>query len=111
MAGNNDFYNCGTGLYYDDWATSVTALSTTITTGDDPDNSLLDRGNVAVNPMFNDEDGAGNNISYITDNDWSLSASSPASVIEGGLDLSVYFTDDKDGTSRTTPWSIGAYEY
>jgi hypothetical protein len=42
--------------------------------------------------------------------DWHLSASSPLSVTEGGLNLSIIFTTDRDGTTRTAPWSIGAYE-
>ena len=45
-----------------------------------------------------------------TDADWHLNAASPASVKFGGLDLSVDFSTDKDGTQRTVPWSIGAYE-
>ncbi len=45
-----------------------------------------------------------------TDADWHLNAASPSSVKFGGLDLSVDFSTDKDGTLRTVPWSIGAYE-
>ena len=44
------------------------------------------------------------------DADWHLNAASPASVKFGGLDLSMDFSTDKDGTQRATPWSIGAYE-
>ena len=28
-----------------------------------------------------------------------------------GVDLSVYFTNDRDGNTRTGTWDIGAYEY
>lgn len=46
--------------------------------------------------------------------DWRLTASSPVSVTEGGLDGVVQgwdFSVDADGVTRTSPWSIGAYEY
>ena len=56
-------------------------------------------GNVAANPAF-------------ADSDYRLGASTPTSVSQGGLGLSSEgFTTDKDGATRTTPWSIGAYEY
>lgn len=36
----------------------------------------------------------------------------PSSVlINAGYDLSAVFTTDKDGTTRSAPWDIGAYEY
>jgi hypothetical protein len=38
-----------------------------------------------------------------------LAAGSPC--IGSGLDLSVYFTTDKDGATRTIPWDIGTYTY
>jgi len=46
--------------------------------------------------------------------DWHLSAGSPASVTEGGIDGSARDWNvayDADGNDRTVPWSIGAYEY
>jgi hypothetical protein len=46
--------------------------------------------------------------------DWRLTASSPVSVTEGGLDGAAQgwdFTVDADGVTRSIPWSIGAYEY
>jgi len=49
-------------------------------------------------------------IDTMGDNDWRLTASSPTEVTQGGLDLSAEFTTDKDGVTRTAPWSIGAYE-
>ena len=42
--------------------------------------------------------------------DWHLKPTSPSSVKFGGFDLSINFSTDKDGTQRTVPWSIGAYE-
>ncbi|MFH0974695.1 MAG: hypothetical protein V1874_02810 [Spirochaetota bacterium] len=63
----------------------------------------------------------GNNISVdaLLDSQWNFTASSPASVTEGGLDLSAYpyFQENASGQKiditgkvRTAPWSIGAYE-
>jgi hypothetical protein len=45
--------------------------------------------------------------------DWRLTAGSPAKAREGGYDLSEAGVAPLDvaGTSRTAPWSIGAYEY
>jgi hypothetical protein len=37
------------------------------------------------------------------------SAASPG--VNAGADLSAFFTTDKDGSPRTVPWDIGAYEY
>jgi hypothetical protein len=43
-------------------------------------------------------------------NIWQL-PDSCSSVLTGGQDLSGSgFTDDKAGTTRTVPWSMGAYE-
>lgn len=38
-----------------------------------------------------------------------LLAGSPA--IASGINLASFFTDDKDGVTRTPPWDIGAYAY
>jgi len=67
--------------------------------------------NVAVDPALEDEDGPDNNINTMGDNLWSLSASSPATVTDGGMDRSAFYTGDYTGATRTVPWSIGAYEY
>jgi hypothetical protein len=42
-------------------------------------------------------------------NDFTLQSSSPA--INKGTDLSVYFTKDRAGNTRSGTWSIGAYEF
>lgn len=42
-------------------------------------------------------------------NDFTLAAES--SPIGAGADLSVSFTADKNGVTRTVPWDIGAYKY
>ena len=68
-------------------------------------------GNVALNPVFTDADGADNDANTLLDNDYSLNSGTPAGVTGGGRDNSGLFTTDFVGTTRTTPWSIGAYEY
>ena len=80
-------------------------------------------GNVSLDPMFVDSDGADNDATTLNDNDWHLTTLSPANVFEGGLDLSAHFTTDKDAKSRTAVvsnapnnvgaagWSIGAFEF
>ncbi len=42
---------------------------------------------------------------------WKLNATGPQNARTGGQDLSGSFNKDKDGKTRTAPWSIGAYEY
>jgi len=76
---------------------------------------------------------AGNTTSTIDHNVWITSANAPAnfvaytayggtnnnlhllagasSLIGQAVDLSSYFTTDKDGKTRTAPWDLGAYEY
>ena len=44
----------------------------------------------------------------LLDDDYTLTSSSPYK--DTGVDLSAYFTTDKDGNARSN-WSIGAYEY
>jgi hypothetical protein len=75
-------------------------------------------GNISVDSLFADIDGADNNINTMNDNNWHFSASSPAGVTAGGLNgrdqLPAWpFTTDKGGINRPAsgnPWSIGAYE-
>ncbi len=47
---------------------------------------------------------------YEADNDFHL-ASSDTAARNAGVNLSSYFTTDKDSNPRGTTWSIGAYEY
>ena len=58
-----------------------------------------------------DIDGADNDINTMDDNDWHLKVPTIFEVYEGGLDLSAFFTTDKDGETRTPLWSMGCYEY
>jgi Bacterial Ig-like domain len=105
---NNDLFDCPTALYRDYPNNNLSTI--------DAVNALTDTsagGNVSIDPVFVDTDGPDGDISTMADNDWHLSSSSPASpatVTQGGLDLSGDFTTDKDGKTRTVPWSMGAYE-
>ncbi len=74
-------------------------------------------GNVDDDPLFVDIDGPDNDITTMDDNNWHLSASSPAGIRTGGLN-GIFegwaFNEDRDGNTRTgsgsTGWSMGAYE-
>jgi len=92
---NNDLYNCPAGLYLDELTTELLSI--------DQVNKLRDTiasGNVSVDARIVNPDGG----------DYHLSGLSPALVRLGGLDLSAEFTTDRDGATRTLPWSMGAYE-
>ncbi len=110
---NNDFFGCPT-LYMD----SVVGGWTSITAVADLNNAALttqgaaatSTGNLFVDPVIADFDGPDNDIQTWADNDWHLSIASPASVTQGGLDLSAFFSNDLDALARTLPWSLGAYE-
>lgn len=93
---NNNLFACPTALYHDEAIIEIITISEV--------NALLDitggtSGNISVDPLF------------VSADDLHLTVSSPASVTQGGLEFSTYFTNDKDGLERTIPWSIGAYEY
>lgn len=86
---NNNFFNCaaiytGTVAY----ATIAELEATSLFTAS---------GNVSVDPVT------------ISATDYHLTSGSPASVVNGGLDLSSFFTTDKDGVNRG--FSMGAYVY
>ncbi len=100
----------GSALYQDNGPTNITSLDTIVTTAASPDMTLAALGNISEDPAFVEADGPDNDISSLDDNDWHLSASSSAAVTQGGQDLSPDVTDDFDGSLRTVPWSIGAYE-
>lgn len=102
---NNVLFDCATALYRDELTTDITTISDV--------NNLANTdssGNISIDPMFVDRDGADNDLTTFADNDWRLSAGTPVSVSEGGLDLSAEFELDLEGKARTVPWSIGAYE-
>ena len=101
---NNNFFDCITAIYRDfESSTNITDVADLtvdaidgVGTGENVPGGMGN--NISVNPVFADEE-------------MHLGASSPTSVTQGGIDRSSYTTVDKDGNSRTAPWSIGAYEY
>jgi hypothetical protein len=100
---NNDIFNCPTALYVQNTTTNITNISGV--------NALIfANGNISQDPSFVNIDGPDNNKATMDDNDWHLSITSPITVTQGGLPLSTIFTTDRDGNTRTVPWSIGAYE-
>ena len=114
---NNTFAGCDT-LYFDSDAGCAGVSNCTSV---DQINALMDipggvTNNTAIDPQLADIDGVDNDISTMEDNNWHLSASTPASITTGGLngvDEGWSFTDDKDGVTRPasgSPWAIGAYE-
>lgn len=124
---NNYFFDCPTSALYDPYAECTgnsdgDANNNTCNVTDT--NSLgastitwTASGNVGDHSSstspFTDLDGADNDISTMTENDWTLTGASSVNIRTGGLDgsgLSWDFTDDFASISRTANWSIGAYE-
>jgi len=95
---NNNIFKCTNALYQQ--GTS----GTPVTDIDDLNTIAIAEGNVSVEPKF------------VSEVDLHLTLDSPEEIREGGKDLSGLAADfpgiDKDceGTPRTLPWSIGAYE-
>ncbi len=90
---NNDLFDCSTALYQDEGSSDINSVTVINNFSD-----ITPSGNVSVDPVF------------VSVADRHLTGSSPAIVTQGGLDISGTFTTDRDGTTRTAPWSIGAYE-
>ena len=70
-------------------------------------NISLDLINSTGNYYFTDWDGTDNDVLSMTDNDWTLTSSTPLNVRGGALNLSSYFTVDFNGTTRTTSTPTG----
>lgn len=98
---NNDIFDCPDALYVQITPKNITDISVV-------NDLIFANGNISQDPLFVDRDGPDNNKATMDDNDWHLSITSPTAV--GGQNLSTIFTTDKDGITRTAPWSIGAYE-
>lgn len=99
---NNDVYNCPFCLYLTSDYTPHLDFATI-------NGYAWAEANISVDPLFADLDGEDNNIRTMADNNWHLTATSPILVRQGGISLSE-FSIDRDGATRTAPWSIGAYE-
>jgi hypothetical protein len=98
---NNYFYVDGDALYYSAGTTvtySTEATMQAYLVSKDCPSTLNVRG------TDNPED--------VLEADWSVGGTTPASIKEGGLNLSADFSRDKAGNLRpaTGPWSIGAYQ-
>ena len=89
---NNNLFQCDT-LYYNFAGSYLYATIVDLHTA----TAFTASGNVSVDPVV------------VSATDYHLTASSPASIKTGGLNLSSIFTDDKDGVARE--FSIGAYVY
>jgi len=92
---NNDLFDCPDGLYLDELVTVLTSIGDV----NNLSGATYD-GNVSLDPGFLNRS-LGN---------YHLAVSSPLAVRQGGLSLSSEFTTDRDGVTRTDPWSMGAYE-
>ena len=99
---NNDIFDCNDSLYLDvdgavdcDDAAAVNGLGAFSSGNIETTGTALDAVFITPSPP-----------NY----DWQLEATSPIEIRQGGLNLGTYFTADKNGTPRTAPWSMGAYE-
>jgi len=93
---NNDLYACAPVYQYDGGScTTVAQMESYLF---DAPNNIVAVDNTSDNPDFENQSGL----------DWHLKATS--SIKDAGLDLSVYFTHDREDVPRTFAWSIGAYE-
>jgi hypothetical protein len=116
---NNAFYDVGTLWSFSDAGmTDLTAITdvndetkTTLgTSGDGTADGNVDVDTDEDSMNFNDPSDSNSDAN----DDFELTASSPTSITDGGLDLlsdaANAVTTDYTGATRTTPFSIGAYE-
>lgn len=93
---NNSFYDNSTLPTTKNLTTPVTTLGNL---------TLLDLGNITENiyNYFADFDGADNDVTSLSDNDWHIvkDINTPMNLLYGGLDLSSSILFDFDGNSRT----------
>jgi len=106
---NNCFWGFDTALYSDDVDGDLTTIK--LMQEDLQAEGKTASGNFRVDPHFLDIDGLDNNIDTMEDNDWRLSSSSSIFITQGGLDRSADFTMDHSGNPRSSPWSVGSFEY
>jgi hypothetical protein len=96
---NNVMFDCPDGNYYHD--PSVSGYVSNVAT---LESFLNGNGTSAANNAFE----TSGNLTGAPE--YRPQASSPATIQTGGKTLSG-FSDDVEGTTRTAPWSTGAYEY
>jgi hypothetical protein len=78
------------------------------------DNKLVPEDITDISTVNSSIDNSSDNISVYVELDGDLRIFNypvDTNIANGGLDKSSLFTTDKDEYNRTTPWSIGAYEY
>ena len=96
---NNNFFSCSTAIYRDENSTNVTNITTNVST-------------VEGTQTLSSWNNISEDISSDLDSDYRYSGDlGTVNFDTGGINLSTYYTVDKDETTRTIEWSIGAYEY
>lgn len=114
---NNSFSNCNVAAAfgpYNAFARYVPCTSGQVgalNTQSDCSGTLIEKSsdNILTTPVFTDIDGSDDDITTISDNDFSLDATTSVDITEGGLWQSCPAID-LIGTLRTDACSIGAYE-
>jgi hypothetical protein len=116
---NNTFHNCGVGINRNNGTLTV---KNNIVDGSGDTLAYVGTMTADYNATDGADEGGGgdHDVTFATfvfnngDNgDFSLIAGTDQTVYEGGLadPSSGLFSDDIAGTTRTSPWSIGAFEY
>jgi hypothetical protein len=110
---NNCIFACQNGLYIDNGSVTITSIDDPVSTNE---------GTATLKSWGNINDGSMSMFNDYSKNDYHLKYAVPDNVREGGIDLSAFFTNDKDGSQRTielnsgvtnpgaSGWSMGAYE-
>ena len=101
---NNFVFDCADGLFATVGDPYVVVPNVNSLMG--ASNNAWDTSGTLLNSMFVAPSGSGL--------DWHLVGTAPVAARQGGLDgssLGWGFTDDLAGTTRTAPWSMGAYKY
>jgi hypothetical protein len=74
-------------------------------------NNLFSNDDPNYEPTFDDFDGTDNDLGTMADNDWHLVSPTAVDIYGGARVPPDYDGYDRDGTLRTIPWCIGAYEF
>jgi len=111
---NNDIFSCNKKYFDADGNGELTIDQINNYNNTTQDTSSPSNGNISVQPIFADIDGADNDISTLEDNDWRITPASPTIITQGGLNGVTEgwgFDIDMNSNNRTAYWSIGAYEF